>query len=116
MRVGILRFAGTELLARIGELIAGNDHLLGAKALQGEAGLFEGGCAPFFTKAIGVEVPEKEAEAFPDRTHAAIDPGLPIDLGPKALLGPYDAVGPVLFFLGKAREAQKARGSDGQGE
>jgi hypothetical protein len=116
MRVGVLRFTGAELLTGIGELIAGSHHLLGAKSPQGVAGFIKGVCSAFLGESIGLQVLEEKAEAPYDRIHTTAHAVLPIDLGPKALLGPYDAVGPVLFLLGKARKGQKARGGDGQGE
>ena len=116
MRVGILRFAGAELLARIGEFITGSHHLLGAESSEGVAGLIKGGCPSFLGESIGLKVLEEKAEASHNRVHTAPYAVLPIDFGAKALLGPYDAVGPFLFLLRKAREAHKACGGHGQGE
>ena len=116
VRVGVVGLAGPELLPGIGELITGDEHLLGAESPQRVTRLMEGDCAPFLGEAVGLKILEEEAEAAHDRGHAPAHPVLPVHLGTEPLLGAHDAVGPFPFLLRGAGEGQEARSGECQGE
>ena len=116
MRVGILRLSGAELLARIGELVPGGYHLLGAQSPERAARLGQGDGPSLFVQPVGLEVVQEKGESAFHRGHATAYPVLAIYLAAEPLLGGQDAVGPILFLLRGEGEGEQARGGEGQGE